>query len=148
MKKLFSLLSLTLGTIMVSNAESSIYLIDSYLYKPMDKITINGKVINTPERVPIGNYLQLTKYRKSITKVNVPDDGRVIITRDMTWADKPYHDEITLDLVDGDTYYIELISGMKSKIKVLKEKDGKKTLEKAQKDTKEWQINPDIIYED
>lgn len=148
MKKLLSLLSLTLGTIMVSNAESSIYLIDSYPYKPMDKITINGKVINTPERVPIGNYLQLTKYRKTITKVNVPDDGRVIITRDMTWADKPFHDEITLDLVDGDAYYIELISGMKNKIKVLKEKDGKKTLEKAQKDTKEWQINPDIIYED
>lgn len=131
--------------ISTAKSESFVYVFDTFDFTPSE-ITINGEKINIPER-PVKKEDIFTYLKKSVTKLIFPNEGNILFVRDMEWAKKFYHDELPIDLVDGETYYIKNISGMKSKIKMLTEKEGKKLLEKAQKDTNDWIINDDITIE-
>ncbi len=128
-----------------AKAESTIYLFDNYKYVNDTKVQFNGQDLNLPERPFYKNFYNLKEYKKSITKVTIPEDGRILIARDFMWANKPYHDEMTLDLNDGDVYYIELVAGMKSTLKIIKEKDAQKYLKKVS-ENKDWYCNPDIVF--
>ena len=57
---------------------------------------------------------------------------------------KDWSDSITLDLQDGETYYIQLVSGdIKYKIKELTEKEYQKRTKKI----KDFEVNPDYVDE-
>lgn len=149
MKKIILMATFFIVSCLVSTtkAESIIYIFDNYPYAQMQSVTFNGEDINLSEKPFKKVKLGLTEYKKGVTRCVIKNEGQVIITRDLIWADKPYHDEITLDVTDGENYYIELVSGPSSKIKLLKEKDGVKKFAKAEKDTDSWVINEDFVYE-
>jgi hypothetical protein len=130
-----------------ARAESTIYLFETCKYVLLDSVTFNGDEIALVKRPFEKMYVGLLPYySKGVTKCTIKNDGRILIVRDFTHAQKPYHDEMTLDLNDGDVYYIEMVSGMASKIKLLKQKDGEKLLKKAMSD-KEWVVKDDTVYE-
>lgn len=147
MKKLLYLTLFLLFSSSVS-AESIIYIFDSFTFAQMDDLKFNGTSINLPAKIFIKkDGAGFDKYRKSVTKCIIKNDGKLIISRDLTWYNKPYHDEVTFDLTSGDTYYIDLLSGSSNKIKIMSEKDGLKNLEKARKKPNDWTFNSDLIYE-
>lgn len=127
-------------------ADSTVYIFDNWAYMPLDYLTFNADTIQLVER-PIQKHGTLDKYKKALTKYTIKNDGRLTIAREFHWYGKPYHDEITLDLNDGDVYYLQMVSGMHSTIKLLKPKDGEKDIEKAKKKPDEWIICPDVTYE-
>ena len=148
MKKLIIIAIVCLTSVFSANAEATLYIFDNYKFANMDYVTFNGEKFNLPQKEYNGKYMgQMDQYKRAVTKITIKNEGPLIIAREMTWFQKPYHDEITFDIVDGETYYIELISGPKNKIKVLKEKDGVKALKKAEKDTKGWNVNEPMEYE-
>lgn len=148
MKKILACFAvlMAIGMAPQANAESVIYLFDNYPHQRMDGFSINGDNIELGFREFLHEKLGLASYKKGVNKIIVRNDGRAILVRDMTWANKPYHDEMTLDLNDGEVYYIELVTGPKSKLKLLKPSDGEKKLKKAEKD-KNWQIFPEKVYD-
>lgn len=149
MKHLLSVPALALICFMfpeTNKADSTIYVFDNYAYQQLDYLTLNGDTIPLVER-PVEKEGLMTKYKKGLTKYIIKNDGRLTLTREFHWAGKPYYDEITLDLNDGDVYYLELVTGWHSTIKVLKPKEGEKKIEKAEKKPKEWVIFPEVVYE-
>lgn len=132
---------------MTAKAESVIYIMDNYNHKQMDALMFNGDKIPLQPKVYLKDFMGLDVFKKGLTKCIVKNDGRIMIVRDATWAGKPYHDEMTLDLNDGETYYLELMSGPKSTLKLLNPKKGAKEVEKILKNNKDWTVFEDIVYE-
>lgn len=128
-----------------AKAESVIYVFDNYPYQLMDELSFNGEALPISERPFLREKNHLKEYKKGLTKYIIKNDGRLLIVRDFTWASKPYHDEITLDLNDGDVYYLELVSGIKSKVKLLKDNEGQKKLQKIASD-ETWIVFPNYEY--
>lgn len=130
-------------------AAGVIYIFDNFKYSNGMIVRFNGNVI------PIAN-LELMKaskhgldtYRRAVTKIIIKNPGRIILAREFKWFDKPFHDEFTLDVADGDVYYVELIHGMNNKLNLMSSKDGEKEYKKVSKDTKNWKVNPPQYYEE
>lgn len=130
-----------------AKADSVVYLIDNLYTVPGLDVKFNGDLLPLKLKIKQKEKMGISYYNHQITKCIIKNDGRLLIERDYTWFDKPYHDEITLDLNDGDVYYIDLVNGMKSKIKLMSDKDGEKTLKKAAS-KKDWTIEEEeIVYE-
>lgn len=127
-------------------AAGVIYLFDNHKYIPNQIVYFNGNLIPLPELKLLKKTKSLDAYKRSVTKIVVKNPERIIIVRDFTWFEKPYHDELTLDVADGDVYYVELVSGIHSRLNLLTTQDGAKLLEKVTKDTKNWTVNPPQYY--
>lgn len=131
-------------------AAGVIYLFDNHQYVPNMVIRFNGNIIPLPELELIreANKWSMNLYRRAVTKVVVKNPGRIILSRDFTWYEKPFHDELTLDVADGDVYYVEYVHGLHNKLNLMKTKDGEKEYKKVSKDTKNWKVNPPQYYEE
>ncbi len=131
-------------------AAGVIYIFDNHKYINSMLVRFNGNLLPLPEMEVISHNKKLgyKTYRRAVTKIVVKNPGRIIMARDFTWYEKPYHDELTLDVADGDVYYVELVHGMSNKLCLLKTKDGEKEYKKVSKDTKNWKVNPPQYYEE
>lgn len=89
---------------------------------------------------------RLNWYSKAIRKCVFKKEGRTTFSYAYgnQAGTKNWSDEITLDLKDGETYYIQVMQGdNKYKIKELTEKEYlKKT-----KNVKDFEVNPDYVDE-
>lgn len=132
-------------TVPVSDARATVYIFyDSKFYLPSLPISINGVYSFGMEGKPDGD-----RYTKSMRKVNVRGDGKMVVSLDFKWADKPYHSEIPLNISDEGVYYIKIYmeklwnavlkkrSGLE--MKQLKPKDGLKELS-----SDKYTVNPDV----
>ncbi len=149
MKKIL-LAFVALTAIIAVRAESTVYLlVDARPTTPTFHVLFeganNGETdINCP--FIKNRFGLLPTHKKAVQKVTFKNDGRTVLsykyenvagTRDMS-------DAITLDLQNGETYYIQLISGdIKYKIKELTEKEYLKKMKKRS----DYEINPDIVCE-
>lgn len=130
-------------------AAGVIYIFDNFKYSNGMIVRFNGNVIPLPNlELKKESKHGLDTYRRAVTKIVVKNQGRIIIARDFTWYGKPYHDELTLDVADGDVYYVELLHGINSKLNLMDTKDGEKEYQKVSKDTKNWKVNPPQYYEE
>ena len=152
MKKIYlffiGMLLLVYGNMSKVAAESTIYLFQNFPYLSTwhYDVTFNGDTISLPQTEMLNpNSNGLKKYPKAVHKCNIKNDGRLIITKEYSWYQKPYHDEIILDLVDGETYFIEYMSGFSNNFKLLDSKKGEKLLQKAGKDNKNWVVFENAI---
>lgn len=129
-----------------SKAESTIYFFENHPYLADCTITLNGDTIPLPERKfkKTNGFTKLTSYYRAQTKCIVPGDDKVVITFEFLWMERPFHDEISLDLNDGEIYYILLTNNSSAKMKILSEKEGQKKLKEVAKKTDDWVINSDI----
>ncbi len=93
-----------------------------------------------------------TRYKESMRKVTIHGEGRLVISSEFSWADKPYHTELSLNISDGGVYYVKLDKEnfynfvVKKRgglyLEQLKPKDGLKLLNKKDHFT----VNPDFDY--
>ncbi len=151
MKRLifFLLCAIAIG---VSNlrAESTVYLlVDAKTTLPTFTVSVEGAnngtvVIQTPFIKML--YGLLPRHKKAIRKCIFNNDGRTVLSYayENKTGSKDWSDSITLDLQDGETYYIQLVSGdIKYKIKELTEKEYQKRTKKI----KDFEVNPDYVDE-
>lgn len=113
-------------------------------------ISVNGKVVCHMEGKESTSKMTGTRYEKSMCKMIVHGEGKMTIANDFTWADKPYHNEISLNVADGGVYYVKIyIENMFNaftkkrtglEMKQLSQKDGLKELKKKDK----YCVNPDV----
>ncbi len=131
-------------------AAGVIYIFDNFKYANNMLVRFNGNLIPLAELElkSKGKNGGLNTYRRAVTKIVVKNPGRIILAREFKWFDKPYHDELTLDVADGDVYYVELLHGTGNKLNLMKTKDGEKEYQKVSKDTKNWKVNPPQYYEE
>lgn len=112
-------------------------------------VTINGDVTFGMEGEETVGKMTGTRYKPSKRKLNVHGEGRMFISIDFTFADKPFHSDLTLDITDGGVYYVKMyIDNMWNAItkkrngiylKQLTPKEGMKELEKDK-----YTVNPDV----
>lgn len=151
MKKLIFLL-LCVISIGTSNlrAESTVYLlVDAKTTLPTFEVTVEGAnngtvVIQTPFIKML--YGILPRHKRAIRKCVFKNDGRTVLSYayENKAGTQDWSDSITLDLQDGETYYIQLVSGdIRYKIKELTEKEYQKRTKKI----KDFEINPDYVDE-
>lgn len=131
-------------------AAGVIYIFDNFKYANNMLVRFNGNLIPLAELElkSKGKNGGLDTYRRAVTKIVVKNPGRIILAREFKWFDKPFHDELTLDVADGDVYYVELLHGTGNKLNLMKTKDGEKEYQKVSKDTKNWKVNPPQYYEE
>ena len=148
---ILGILTVVIISVSYSNAESTIYFIQTHPYLSTWHyyVTFNGDTIDFPGQEPLNpDTKSFKKYPKAFVECTIKNPGRLVVTKEFHWMDKPYHDEITLDLEDGETYYLESMHGFSNKMNLLKTKDGEKALNKAKKDSKKNQIfEKAVIYE-
>lgn len=153
MKKVLSIIIVGLFISLFSpkaSAESTVYIIMGYdaslSGEPVIKINVNEQHVcdmnlNLKKRVQ-----DIYSYKKAVKKLIFNKEDTYIISYDLNWyGDVPHHADITLDLVDGETYYIQMFqSSLKNSFafKMLKEKDALKKLKK----TKDYDFLPDYVH--
>ena len=130
--------SLGLGS---TKAESTVYLlVNANTTLPTFEVSVSGA--NNDEISIITPYFKselggrIPRHKKAIRKCIFKNNGRTIISYSYQNASgtKDWSDTITLELEDGKTYYIELVSGkVKYKIKELTEKEYLKKTKKTNK---------------
>lgn len=128
-------------------SEATIYIFDNFNLQQVEGLYFNGDKIPLQPKEIAKVQLGQTHYHKAVTKCVVKNEGRLVIVRDFIWYEKPFHDEMTIDINDGDVYYLELFAGVHSTMKLLKTKDGEKALQKVLKNKKSWRVFDDIIYD-
>lgn len=137
-------------------AEGIVYLFGDKSPKPFaisingsEKFVLEGKILKRQGSNTIGGVTEeFNTYSNVVKKIIFSEDGQYMISFDMSWFGKPYHDEIVIDITDGDIQYIVISNSIKGlKFKPLKESDGLKKLKKAEEDTKKTIIKEDYIYE-
>lgn len=133
-----------------ARSESTVYLlINAKPTLPTFEVSVSGA--NTGEVVIDCPFIKkqygiLPRHKKAIKKCIFKNPGRTVLSYayENKAGTKDWSDSITLDLQDGETYYIQLISGdIKYKIKELTEKE----YLKATKKIKDFEVNPDYIDE-
>lgn len=137
----------------VPSSVSTIYFFfDSKFYYPSVPIAFNGEQVFGMEGKVCESKMTGTRYSESMRKITVRGEGRIVISCDVTWADKPYHNELPLTVSDGGVYYVKyhvagIIDGFINKRNFIMEqipiKKGLKELEKA---GKKYTVNDDIEY--
>lgn len=138
-----------------SSGNATVYLFyDLTHYFESFPVSVNGTVNFCMEGEKTESKMYGTRYKPSMRKLNINGEGRMYISTDYYWADKPFHSDITLDVVDGGVYYVKihienLVNAVVKKrggiyFKQLKPKDGLKELEK---ENDKYKRNPDVdIY--
>lgn len=147
MKKLFTigLLSLVFSLFAPkASAESVVYIIMGADMPTVSNIplSINGKQACSMDLKFKEKQFKVNIYRRAIKKIILNSEDKFILSYDIPWVDGIRHDEITIDAVDGETYYIQLISKWNLNFKRLKEKDGIKKLKK----TDDYDFLPDYVH--
>lgn len=153
MKKIFSIFLLGLLACLYTpkaNAESTVYIIMNYdallSGEPIIKLNVNDQHVCDMELTLKKQTQDFYQYKKAVKKLIFNEEDTYIISYDLNWyGDVPHHADITLDLVDGETYYIQL--GQKSfknawAFKLLTEKEAMKKLKKA----KDYDFLPDYVH--
>lgn len=144
MKKLLLTLSVLFATIVSIHAESHVYVFIKSMYNceiqiainGIDVCDLNGSVSKTMD-VPGG---KMTKRESCYHDIIFEGEGKVAITATMLYTVptnghvNPYKGEITLDIEDGETYYLQLTSkGIHDmQIKEVEEKNAQKWIKKYQ----------------
>lgn len=134
----------------VSNSLATVYLFyDVKFYLQSLPVTVNGSQSFGMEGKESVSKMTGTRYTPSMRKLNVHGDGRMMMALDFTWAEKPYHAEINLDVADGGVYYLKIhMENMWNAFtkkrtglyfKQLTQKEGLKELE-----DKKYNVNPDF----
>lgn len=140
----------------VAQAEGVVYLFGDKTPKPFaisingsEKFVLEGKILKRQGSNTIGGVTEVfNTYSNVVQKIIFHEDGQYMISFDLSWFGKPYHDEIVIDITDGDVQYVVISNSIKGlKFKPLKESDGLKKLKKAEGDTKKTVIKEDYIYE-
>lgn len=139
----------------VSNpkSEATIYLFYNVKhYLPSLPISFNGKYVFGMEGEENENKLVGTRYKPSMRKITINGEGKLVIACDFTWAEKPYHSELAMNISNEGVYYVELYidnlfnAVVKKRagiyLKLLKPKEGLKLLKKKNHFTE----NPDFKY--
>ena len=131
-----------------ASAESVVYIIMDYdLAVPSVAMNINGKHVCDLELQYKKTTAGLKFYKKAVKKFIFNTEDKYTISYDLTWINGiPHHEEITVNPIDGETYYIQLFTkslGNGSwQFKPLKEKDALKKLKK----TDDYDMLPDYIH--
>lgn len=71
-------------------------------------ISINGQYAFGMEGEPTTGKMTGTRYTKSMRKINVHGEGKMVISLDFTLAEKPYHSELALNVSDEGVYYVKI----------------------------------------
>lgn len=71
-------------------------------------VTVNNAVTFGMEGKVKEGKLTGTRYTPSMRRLNVKGEGRMLISTDYYWADKPYHSDLTIDIADGGVYYVKI----------------------------------------
>ena len=137
----------------VPSSMATIYFFfDSKFYYQSVPIAFNGEQVFGMEGKVCESKMTGTRYSESMRKITVRGEGRIVISCDVTWADKPYHNELPLNISDGGVYYVKfhvagLVDGFIKKRSFIMEqlpiKKGMKELEKA---GKKYTVNDDFEY--
>ena len=125
-------------------AQSTVYLISSHdQTAPSMTVKVNGGVDGMIEMVSpfhkatLSRYLKL--YQKMIRKCTFKEEGQVVLSYGVEkGTGKKIHQEVTLNLKDGETYYVE-VWGKKWEMKEITKKD----YDKLTKKMSEYHICPD-----
>ncbi|MEZ3590766.1 MAG: hypothetical protein K1V84_06990 [Muribaculaceae bacterium] len=139
------------ATAPMSKSEAVVYLFyDCKFYLKSLPISINGKYAFGMEGESSVGKMTGERFTPSKRKLIVHGDGRMVLSLDFTWADKPYHSEMPLNITDGQVYYVRI--GMESNIfkafgkkrtgiyfEQLNQKEGLKMME-----NKKFTENPDF----
>ena len=152
MKKLLLMFGFAFLTCLAVKAESTVYLLllDKENMNQVFTAIVEGANNGTVEieraflKTKLGG--RLTYYGKAMRKCLFKNDGRTTISYSFTnvAGTSDWSDSITLDLQDGDTYYIQLITGNnKYQIKELTEKE----FQKETKKISTFNVNPEYIGE-
>lgn len=128
----------------LSYAQSTVYLISSHdQTAPSMTISVNGGVdgmikMESPfHKATIGGYLKW--YKKMIRKCTFIQEGKVVLSYGVEMGSgKRIFQEITLNLKDGETYYVE-VWGKKWVMKEINKKD----YDKLTKKLSDFHICPD-----
>lgn len=149
MKKLFTigLLSLVFSLFAPkASAECTVYIILGHdVMMPNIAMNINGKHVCDLELQYKKTTADLKVYKKAVKKFIFNIEDKYTISYDAFWV-MPHHEEITINAIDGETYYIQLFRGGLGKkawqFKPLKEKDALKKL----KETEDYDLLPDYVH--
>lgn len=152
MKKFLFLILLLIVYSVSAYAESSIYVFVKSMYNCDIKIAINGMDVcdlngSICKTIDVIGGSTMTKRESCYHKIVVDGEGKIAITGTMLYTVattgnvNPYKGEITLDVEDGEIYYLQLTSkGLHDmQIKQVKEKEAKKWINK-------WQNLGDISF--
>lgn len=136
----------------VSTAQATIYIFfDSKHYFKQFPIDINGRHACYMEGKETTSKMYGTRYEKSCRKIDIHGEGKVVISYDIIFAQKPFYNSITIDVSDGEVYYVKLslenlfnaIAKKRSswEFKLLKQKEGLKELQ-----DKKYTVNPPVDF--
>lgn len=81
-------------------------------------------------------------YRRAIQKIIFNSEDKFILAYDIPWVDGIRHDEITINAIDGETYYIQINIKWNFNFKRLSEKSALKKLKKQD----EYDLLPDYVH--
>lgn len=151
MKRIFSIIIVSLFINLFSpkaSAESVVYIImECDLAIPTVAMNINGKHVCDLELQYKKTTAGLKFYKKVVKKFIFNTEDKFTISYDLTWINEvPHHEEITVNTIDGETYYIQMfrktMGDSSWQLKPLKEKDALKKLKK----TKDYDLLPDYVH--
>lgn len=125
-------------------AQSTVYLISSHDQTASSMtVKVNGgadgmiKMESPYHKSTLGGYLKW--YQKMIRKCTFKEEGQVVLSYDVEMGTgKQIHQEVTLNLKDGETYYVK-VWGKKWAMKEIIKKD----YDKLTKKMSEYHICPD-----
>lgn len=148
MKKLLTLIVALMAFTFVTNAESTVYLFLKSMGNTDAKIFINGKEV-TDMNASIKKTMHPDMYKLPLKlandctrKLTINNEGKTVIAADMTYTnpmkgtESRMKGEITLDLEDGETYYVEITNkGLTDvQLKLMDAKKGEKRKAEKKRD--------------
>ncbi len=152
MKKILLFLCMLVATTVSGQAESNVYVFVKSMYNCDVKIAINGIDVcdlngSVCKTYDVQGGRTMTKRESCYHKIVINGEGKIALTGTMLYTVpttgnvNPYKGEITLDVEDGETYYLQLTSkGIHDmQIKEVKEKKAEKWIDK-------WQNLGDVDY--
>lgn len=148
MKKLFTigLLSLVFSLFAPkASAECTVYIImgGDIAWVSSIPLSINGKHVCSMDLQFKKKQLgKVEIYRRAIQKIIFNSEDKFILAYDIPWVDGIRHDEITINAIDGETYYIQINMKWNFNFKRLSEKSALKKLKKQD----EYDLLPDYVH--
>ncbi len=145
MKRILFFLTLAFAVLTKVHAESNVYVFVKGMYNCDITIAVNGTEVcdlngSVAKTMDVYGGGTMTKRESCYRKIVVNGEGKIVLTGTMLYTVpttgnvNPYKGEISLDIEDGETYYLQLTSkGIHDmQIKEVKPKDAKKWEQKWQ----------------